>query len=114
MDILVLDYNLNALQILDSYESLIWTDRYSKFGDFEIYAKASDVLLDILKEDYYLWTESSDHIMIIEEMKLQYTAENGNYMTFTGRSLESILDRRIIASQTVLTGNLQNGIKKLS
>ena len=51
--------------------------------------------------------------MIIEEIRIDTDSETGNHITITGRSLESILDRRVIWSQTTISGNLQNGIKKL-
>ena len=34
-------------------------------------------------------------------------------MNVTGRSLESMLDRRIVWTQTILNGNLQNGVQQL-
>ena len=40
-------------------------------------------------------------------------AEDGNHITVTGRSLESILDRRIVWGQKTISGNLQNGIRTL-
>jgi len=113
MEFLVLDTNLEAVAVLDTFESVIWTDRYFACGDFEIYSPVSGLSLALLTEDYYLWLEGSDHVMIIEDRQIASDAENGGKLTVTGRSLESILERRIIWAQTVLTGNLQNGIKKL-
>lgn len=113
MELLVLDTNLVSVDILDTFESLIWTERYCKYGDFENYSKASMELFTMLRPDYYLWTKGSDQVMIIEDHKIKYDAESGAHLITTGRSLESILDRRIIWDQTVLSGSLQNGIKKL-
>ena len=39
--------------------------------------------------------------------------ENGNSVTITGRSLESLLSRRIVWTQTLLDGSVQDCIKKL-
>lgn len=113
MELLVLNPNLEAVAILDTFESLIWTDRYCGYGDFENYVPASMDMLALLRPDYYIWLGESDHLMIIEDCKIQEDSENGNHMIFTGRSAESLLDRRIIWAPTVLSGNLQNGIKKL-
>jgi hypothetical protein len=113
MELLILDKDLNSSAILDTFESLIWTDRYGKYGDFEIYTPINTSALAYIQEDYYLWLKDSEHVMIIEDLQITSDAENGNKLTVTGRSLESILSRRIIWKQTVLTGNLQNGIKKL-
>ena len=51
--------------------------------------------------------------MIIEKIRIASDSENGNHITVTGRSLESILDRRIVWGQKTITGNLQNGIRTL-
>ena len=113
MELIVLDTSLKMLSVLDTFESLIWTERYSAYGDFEVYTSINDSVLEILKDDYYLWLKESDQAMIVEDRKIESDAENGNHFTVTGRSLESILERRIIWKQTILSGNFQNGIKKL-
>lgn len=113
MELIVLDADLTPIHVLDSFESLIWTERYSEYGDFEICANVSDRVMDILKPNRYLWLNGSDQLMIIEGIEIESDAENGNRLTASGRSLESILDRRIVWSQTVLTGNLQDAVQKL-
>lgn len=113
MDLVVLNTNLDAISIIDTYSSLIWTDRYNEYGDFEIYTRMSESILEYVKQDYYLRSRDSEHIMIIEKLLVSSDVEEGNNLTITGRSLESILDRRIIWGQKTISGNLQNGIKTL-
>lgn len=113
MEIVVLDTALQNVAILDTFESLIWTERYSGYGDFEIYSSVNEYALGYLQQDFYLWLRESDQSMIVEELQIESDAENGSHLTVTGRSLESILERRIIWKQTVISGNFQNGIKKL-
>lgn len=113
MDFLILDENLQTSSVLDSYESIIWTDRYNQYGDFEIYTSMNDTVLSQLKQDYYLWSRDSEHTMVIEDIKITTDVDDGNTLVIVGRSLESILDRRIVWKQTILSGNFQNGIKKL-
>lgn len=113
MDITVLNTNLDAISIVDVYESFIWTDRYYEYGDFELFTSMTDSILDYIKQDYYLQNRESEHVMIIEMIRINSDSENGNHITVTGRSLESILDRRIVWGQKTITGNLQNGIRTL-
>ena len=68
MELLVLDTNLQTVDVVDTFESLIWTDRYDKCGDFEIYTYASLDNINLFKDDYFLWSRDSDHAMIIEEI----------------------------------------------
>lgn len=113
MDLFVLNTNLETVAVIDIYEQFRWTDRYNKHGDFELYTPVRQDLLQYLIQDYYLVNRESEHVMIIEELKIVSDAESGNRITVSGRSLESILDRRIVWGQTTLSGNLQNAIQTL-
>lgn len=113
MDLTILDTDKTPLCVLDVYNSFIWTDRYFKYGDFELHASMSEDLLQYLKQDYYITNANSEHVMIIEKLLINSDIENGNTITVSGRSLESLLERRIVWNRTTLSGNLQNGIKKL-
>lgn len=113
MEVLLLNSSLQSIALLDTFESLIWTERYYECGDFEIYSSASPDLLTLVQPDCYLCLAGSESTMIVEGREITTDPEKGNHLTITGRSLESILDRRIIWSQTILSGNLQNAILQL-
>lgn len=113
MELLILDENFNGIDTLDVFESLIWTDRYCGCGDFEIYVPATEKMLSKLQKDRYLYLRESKYLMIIEDVEIQTDTEEGSRLCVTGRSLESILERRIIWYQTVLSGSFQDGIEKL-
>jgi len=115
VDIYVLDTNFQVVGIVDTYESFIWTDRFRSYGDFEIYTSFDISLVNLCKQDYYLWIKDSDHMMIIEGLEIESDAENGNKLKITGRSLESIIDRRIVWQQMTIAANttLQDAIKRL-
>lgn len=113
MEMLVLNTDFESVDVVDSFKSMIWTDRYNSYGNFEIYLTINSDVLKYLKEDYYLWLKDSEHSMIIEGIAIDSDIEEGNHIIVTGRSLESILERRIIWGQKVLTGNLQLAIQTL-
>ena len=113
MDLYVMSTSFDILAVVDDYKSLIWTDRYDAAGDFELYLSAYSESLAYLKPDNYLISPNSDRIMIIESIDLSSDVDSGSSATITGRSLESILDRRIVWNQTRIQGNLQNGIQGL-
>lgn len=113
MELFVLNADFESIAVIDTYESMIWTDRYNAYGDFEIYFAMDESLLEYIKEDYYLWLKESDHSMIIEDIKIDADTEEGNRLIVTGRSLESILERRIIWGQRIFSGNLQNAIQTM-
>lgn len=113
MDIFVLDQSFNKIALIDTYESLLWTDRYNKPGEFEIYTPVAEFALQYPVADNYLQIRDSEHTMIIEDITIESYVETGNHIKIVGRSLESILDRRIVWTQTRITGDLQTGVKKL-
>ena len=113
MDLYVANTEFENIFVLDSYNSLIWTDRYSECGDFEIYTNMNIALLEYLKQDYYIRRDDSEHVMIIEKILINSDVEEGDKLTVSGRSLESILDRRIIWGQKTVSGNLQTAIQTL-
>lgn len=113
MEILVLNTNFESVAVVDAFKSLIWTDRYKAFGDFEVYMSMEFKILNHLRSDYYLWLTESEHCMIIENLAIDSDSEEGNHITVTGRSLESLLERRIVWGQKIVKGNLQDAIKTL-
>jgi hypothetical protein len=112
-DLLVMDQNFESVALIDTFEELIWADRYSAYGDFEISTAVDSNILRVAQQDYYLWSNDSEHTMIVEQRVINSDIESGNHIVISGRSLESIITRRIVWFQTNLTGNLQNAIRKL-
>jgi hypothetical protein len=108
MELVVLDEGFRAVAIIDSYKSLVWSDRYNEYGEFELYLRMDNGLLDFLKEDYYLWRKDSEKVMIIESLAIDSDVEEGNFLAVKGRSLEAILERRIIWGQKIVNGGVQS------
>ena len=106
MEFRVLDENLNVYNIIDAYQSAIWTIRFNSYGDFEIYTPVSKLMLDCMRVGWYLFTDKfyyndrdSAELMIIESIVIESDVESGNKIKITGRDLKVILNRRIIWGQ---------------
>lgn len=99
-------YNLTAVDdsvsiqleaICDSFSSLLWDVEYYSCGAFEIYIAATPQNLQTFKIGKIVGRDDDNqHFGIIESVQLQTDAENGDYLTITGRFLMSLLSRRII------------------
>lgn len=113
MEIRILDEHFIELTVVDRYESFIWTDRYNECGDFELYSSVNEKWVNYIHVGNYLTTTDSDRMMIIEGYEVTTSIEDGRHIKVTGRSLESILGRRIVWAQTVVSGSIQTIIKKL-
>lgn len=101
MEVKILDTEFKMVGIIDAFISLIWTDRYNEAGDFELLLPMDIPVLDLIKEDYYLTIDESEHLMIIEDMTITTDVEEGRRMKIVGYSIEKILDRRIVWEKTV-------------
>lgn len=113
MEAMILDKNFDAVALVDAFSSFIWTERYNTYGDFEYYAPIELQPVGYFQKDYYLYQRGSQNLMIIEDLSIDTDTESGTYLTVTGRSLESLLERRVVWYRTTIEGNLQEGIKKL-
>lgn len=105
MDLYILDTAGNPVAVIDSYKSLIWTKRYYTYSDFELYLSADNDLLNYLKSDNLIIRDNDDTVMIIERIEITTDVENGDFFIISGRSLESLLARRIIWTQTNISTN---------
>ena len=113
MEIYVYTPDFINVCIIDTYQSFIWTDRLNEPGDFELYTPVTQKILDYCVPGNYLTIKESQYMMIVENREIRTDMEDGPIVVVTGRSLESILERRIIWNVTNLNGNFQNGVKKL-
>ena len=57
MEVYVLNTNFETVAVVDSYTSFIWTDRFYKAGDFELYMPTSSWALATYIPGYYLWNK---------------------------------------------------------
>lgn len=103
----------DVIDTVDKCESVIWTPRYFEPGDFELYVKADEKLLSLLQVDNYVTKSDSDMVGIIERIELRSDPETGDHIIASGRCAKSLLDRRIVWSQTTITGTAENGIRKI-
>lgn len=109
MQLFVLDKSFEVVSLCDTFSSLIWTERYSGYGDFELYLPASMANINMFPRGFYLWLieppvldkngrkiETRNDVMIIEKTELSTDIEDGDQLVISGRSLEALLLRRVI------------------
>lgn len=99
----IYDSSLNILGVIEDYYSLIWAERYYEMGDFEMELPIEYVLNSNIAFDNFLYIPISDKIMVIEDIKPE-SLEDQDTLRVSGRSVESILKRRIIETQVDVDG----------
>ena len=100
MVLYVLDENLDYVGIVENYISLIWTERWSEAGEFELEVPLTYDTFSLLQRNRYLVAKQFEDTMIIETVEIKDDTTEGKYLSLTGRSLLSILDRRVIAERS--------------
>ena len=92
--------------ICDSFSSLLWDIEYYSCGRFEIYISAAPENVNTFQLGRIVGRDDdTEHFGIIENIKIETSTENGDYLTVSGRFLNSILERRIIYPSMSLNGN---------
>lgn len=94
LNIVVLDDLLRPEHLIDVYESFIWTERYSGWGDFELVVRSNRRLRRILEAGVHLHIARSYRVMTIETIEDGVDDDGAPTLTVTGRSLEAILEDR--------------------
>ncbi len=112
MDIRLLDKSFQVTRIIDVYSSVIWTDRYYECGDFELMMPLG-LYKSPPKVGTYLTCPKSDRVMMVESVQIDRSCDNGTEIKLSGRSLEAILDRRVIYEYLYFIGGLEDYIKRL-
>jgi len=103
--------NRQMAGIIEAYEYLRWTRRYSQCGGFELKAIANDSNLALLRLGNVLWKNDDEEAAIIEFVEL--TMQEREYITVSGRFATCFLARRIVWSTETLGGDLSAGVAQL-
>lgn len=114
MNIFILDKSFQKIDVIDVYDSFIWTERYFSYGDFELVVPARIDMLTKLQKDLYLSIAESRFVMVIEDIEIITSLEKGAELKVTGRTLDTFLERRIIWGANVqVTGSLGDCVQQL-
>lgn len=95
MELYVLDSLLRRETVIDRFESLIWTERFKDYGDFELLIESTLETRQLLVTDTKLAMNESYRVMIIETVEGRSDADGKRLLKISGRSLESILESRV-------------------
>lgn len=113
IDIVVLNGDLNRIDVVDNYESLIWVPKYNDIGECELYLPATDKAIRILRKGYYLARDDDDMVCRIERVEIDTDVEKGNYLVVTGYDVKKILDQRVIWSQMNVDGYVEDELRNM-
>lgn len=105
MELMTLDDNNQPLRMVEGYDSLIWTERFSPTGDFQISTGKIEKFMTEVPDGTKLTLRETNVPMIAEYHYIERKKNQPEKLVIKGRSYDSILDRRVsIQSVQALTG----------
>lgn len=115
MELIILSNdNLERLGIVDSPISVIWNKKYFTCGDFSAEVEASPYYIGLIKKNYFVIRQDvNNEIGIIETITYTKDENNINKIVFSGRFAQSLLARRVIWDNVLISGNLIEQLKSL-
>jgi hypothetical protein len=95
MEVYVLDDQLRRTAVIDRFESMIWTERYSSYGDFQLVIHSTPQSRGLLVANTWIKINKSRRVMMIENVVNKDDSSGRSLLTITGRSLEALLLGRV-------------------
>lgn len=109
MELAVLDSAFKREKLVENWSSLVWTERYSSNGEFELTSGNISQIMSLLPlggpfdPPCLVAIGESDVPMVVENHKIEKKKNGSPVITTTGRSFETVLDQRA-AIQAVTSG----------
>src|SRR5438477_6612337 len=100
MEVYVLDSLLRRIQVFDRFESLIWTERFSDVGDFELDLMSTFENRNAFIIDTRIAINESYRVMTVDTVEDATDSEGKDILKVKGHSLEAILDDRVATDST--------------
>lgn len=95
MEVYTLDSLWRRTAVIDVFESLIWTERFSAFGDFQLKMHATRSNRELLPIGTRIAINDSYRIMTVETIEDSTDDQGVSSLVFKGRSLEAIFESRL-------------------
>ena len=94
MELYILDSLFRRTAVIDQYESLIWTERYSEWGDFDLRVFSTPEMRRLLPAGTRLAMNQSYRVMTVELVENTTDSQGRSILKISGRSLEAVLEDR--------------------
>lgn len=95
MEVYILDSLLRRIEVVDRFESLIWTERFVDAGDFELKLHSTPANRRRFVPGIQLAINESYRVMTVETVENSTDDEGRSILQVKGRSLEAILEDRV-------------------
>lgn len=96
MELYTLDSLLRRERVIDTFDSLIWTERFNSAGDFELVVESTPGNRDLFVKDQWLALNESVRCMSVETLEDTVDDSGRELLKISGSSIEfTTLDNRV-------------------
>ena len=95
MELYILDSLLRRTEVVDNFESLIWTERFREIGDFEMDIASTRANRNQFITGTRVALNKSYRVMTVETTEDTVDSEGKAILKVKGRSLETLLEDRV-------------------
>lgn len=113
MELYIFDKDLNLINIVDNFISLIWTRKYYGPGEFELHLPLTQDNIKYLKRENILYKKGDNEAGYIETRQIDLDEEGNEVLTIKGKFLTHYTDRRINWGQLLFNGKSEVLMRKL-
>jgi len=101
MEVYTLDSLLRRTQVVDQFDSLVWTERFQDIGDFELNVVSDAKNRSLFRPGTQLATNDSLRVMTVKIVEDHTDDEGKEMLKVVGDSLEQILEDRVVKDTLV-------------
>lgn len=104
MDLIKLNAQFRGTDLVEGWDSLIWTERFFSCGDFQMKTPYVKNHRDLLPVGSYLGLRDTEEVMLVEDHLIETDENNVDWLTVSGRTFEVIGEQRYTFRITTGTG----------
>lgn len=105
-----LDSTFQPVSVIEGFNSFIWTERYSAYGDFQIITKSTFNNRQLLAPDTWLGRTDSKYLMQIKTVTDAVDDQGNKLITVVGKSMEALLLDRVAYPALIDTTTTPNWV----
>jgi hypothetical protein len=95
MEVFILDNFYRRQSVIETFESFIWTERFSAYGDFELHMYSTLENRSLLSAGTKIAHSETYRVMTVQTVENTTDDQGKAMLKITGTSLEKILDNRV-------------------
>jgi Siphovirus ReqiPepy6 Gp37-like protein len=94
MEVLILDKLLRPIDVVDTFESIVFAERRKELGDFQLVTLSTPANKNRFVPNTWVTINKSRRVMVVETIEESIDDEQRNILTIKGQEITKVLQRR--------------------